>query len=159
MDLSKGSFTLVNNVVALNGTKGASGSDLGGIKLSSATKVTFYNNTVADNEAKTGKAGGVICDSSADTLINSILWGNGTTQYLACTINHSDVQGGATGGTGNINKDPLFDAAYKPKTTPTVSPCIDAGDKTGLSAVTVLDRLGNGRIKGTQVDMGAYEVK
>ena len=161
VDLSKGSFVVVNNVVTDNGKSGASGSGFGGFQFAPGSgTIMFWNNTVAENVAKTKEISGVVCSAVTDTLNNSIAWNSlfSTTDkvYQGCTFAHSNVQGGAT-GTGNLNKDPLFETDYKLKTT---SPCIDQGDTTGLAAVTTIDHQGQARVSSSgKVDMGAFEAK
>ena len=155
LKLSDGTFVVVNNVIADNGS---SSSSLGGVMLTPSGSVTFYNNTIVNNSAKAAEYSGVSCMAFKTPLVNTIVWSTtyapGQKLYFGCNFEYSDVHGGAT-GTGNINQDPLLDSRYEPKST---SPCIDAGT-TVPTNVTVIDIIGTARKKGGGVDMGAYEVK
>ena len=100
-------------------------------------------------------------------------------------FDHCDIQGGLAGFggpgaganytsgnyTNNIDSNPLFvnpsagagngynglTADWSLQFTPTISPCINTGDTTGVSnLLPVLDLAGNPRINGI-IDMGAYE--
>jgi len=138
-----------------NGKSGGSGTPLGGFNINAATALTFTNNTVAENYAKTGAAPGVICSNSSEALTNCILWGNNLgvgTQVNTCTITYSDVQGGLA-GTGNIDIDPLFTGTYAPAATA----CFNAGQST--AGLGVIDITNGPRLKGTKVDLGAFEVQ
>ena len=154
-DLNKGTFIVVNNLVTNNGTKGTGGTSLGGFNINAAASLTFTSNTVADNEALTGTAAGVICTSSSYSLQNSIIWGNigDSSQVLTCTFTYSDVEG-STGGTGNVDVNPTFDTAYKPG----APACFNSGNSSA-AGLGKLDLAGGVRIKGTKIDMGAYEVQ
>ena len=164
--LSGGSYTVVNNLVAQNGymISTSAGSTMGGLKLSpcSSCSAVVVNNTVVDNECSGYFASGIICSSSSIVVKNSILWISSFSPgglYSACSFTHSDVKvfvGKPPSGAGNISKDPKLDSTHKPGTG---SPCVDAGDKSAISALSTIDFAGNGRIKGTNADMGAYEVK
>lgn len=151
--LQNGDLTLVNNVVAKNGDNAPGGSSFGGIDLSGATKLTFVNNTVAYNNSLSSGKAGVVC-SSAHTLNNSIVWANSPgAQLSSCKAAYSDVQG-STSGTGNINVDPKLTALFKPQEPK----CFNSGlsSATGVSSIDLANGL---RLKGSAVDMGAYEIK
>ena len=102
------------------------------------------------------------------SLSNCIVWGNsnanGQIRNSAATptYNYCDIEGGVTGGTGNINTDPTFVSMPAHADAPTTagdlhlyrnSPCIDSG--SGNVAGTDLD--GEARTQNGTVDMGAYE--
>jgi hypothetical protein len=160
VSLINGAFTVVNNVVALNGS---AASALGGVKLDPGANgsVVFANDTVVENTASgAADAAGVTCAGMAGTtLVNVIVWGNlGSVAYKSCSFDHSDVEGGAIGGTKNLNVKPLLDpTTYAPATTPSPSPCIDQG--TDTRSVTAIDLMNTDRLKGSGVDLGAYEVQ
>jgi putative cofactor-binding repeat protein len=78
---------------------------------------------------------GIRCDSNV-TIVNSVLWHNGTAEIVGSpTVTYSNIEGGYAGA-GNINADPLFIkgprgihylsqiAAGQSED----SPCVDAGD-------------------------------
>jgi len=111
-------------------------------------------------------------------LTNCILWGNsvnGSADQLAQIaggspiVNYCCVQGWTdeSGGTGNMNCDPLFaDANGDDEIFGTEddnlhlspnSPCIDIGDTTAVPPWVALDLDANPRIAHGIVDMGAHE--
>jgi hypothetical protein len=153
--LDSGTFVVVNNLVVNNGQGGTTGSGVGGFDLNTGggtNTVTFVNNTVADNSALNGAASSINC-SSPYNVSNSIIWGITDPQISSCTVSHSDVLGGATGGT-NIDTDPNFDMDYKPQ----AAACHDSGDDNAAD-ISKIDLNSEKRIQGSQVDMGAYEIK
>ena len=157
VSLGNGAFTLVNDVIYGNGAAGAAGSDVGGVGLSSVQgALVFANNTVADNLAKTGVAAGISCAGSADTVRNSIVWGNlGGSQFLGCSFEYSTVQGAsAPAGTGNLNVDCNLSATYRPQ----AAGCFNVGSNTA-AGVGAIDRANDARVKGNTIDLGAYEVQ
>jgi hypothetical protein len=116
--------------------------------------VSFVNNTVASNKAAAGTPAGVICSSSSYVLKNSILSGNGATQYGLCTFDHSNISSPPPGSlppgaTGDDCGLVLFQPAKGSK-------CTNAGLGTGISE---LDLPGTLRVKSSPVDLGAYEVE
>ena len=134
---------------------------------------TVTNCTFSGNSAQWG-GGMANGEYSNQTVTNCILWGNSWPQInedwtSSTMVSYSDVQGGWP-GTGNINANPLFlntsndDLHLLP-----TSPCIDAGDNTGVPAGVTTDLDGNPRFvdqpevpdtgNGTApiVDMGVYE--
>lgn len=128
--------------------------------------------------------GGGSSGNSNPSFKNSIIWGNsaanGSPQFLilgsasfSATYTDVDLAGqippnvlsGAV--TGNIQSDPLFVSLLQPSGADNTwmsaddglrvqsnSPCIDAGDNTGVWAT---DLIGEVRILNSTVDMGAYE--
>ena|GEM_PF-4093732 len=149
------------------------------------TNCTFYGNTAVNY-------GGGICIWDIDytlTLNNCIIWNNsdsGGMDQSAQVHNQSSTLvvsycciNGWTGGTGNIDADPLFMDVNGIDTVPgTVddnflllpgSPCIDAGNNDAVPGDVVYDFAGNLRFcddpdtydtgNGTPpiVDMGVYE--
>jgi hypothetical protein len=111
------------------------------------------------------------------TIVNSVLWGDGSTQIVASSspvvpnsvvVAFSDIAGGHEGiqGTedsivwleGNINLDPLFrDAGASDYQLSPGSPCIDAGTAFfEWDGVTFLD-LSPDQYIGPAPDMGAFE--
>jgi len=150
--LSDGAFVVVNNVVVDNGT--VSSAVIGGLSLSptASTGNTLYNNTIANNGGSHIPTGGAVKCLTSVAIANSILYSNGSSPNLGCSFTYSDVEGGAT-GTGNINTNPTFTATFVPQE----AACFNSG--TATTGVTIIDITGGPRLKGSAVDMGAYEVQ
>ena len=144
------STTLVNNLVYAS---------LTGIAVKDGAVSRIVNNTVADNLHgiwlygwHQGEGGG------SATVVNSIVWGNGTALELdalsAITVTYSDVEG-SWPGEGNINADPLFRAPqsgiYRLLED---SPCVDTGTPLGAPDE---DIWGIYRPHGEGYDRGAHE--
>jgi len=130
---------------------GNSGGNGGGSYNGGLNNCTFVGN-------RSSSYGGGSCDS---TLNNCIVWGNtcdlgvahncsgGTFRYS----NTSPLQS----GTGNVSVDPLFQDTVNSNYLLRVgSPCINTGSDAFVVGTT--DLLGNPRILGGRVDMGAYEM-
>jgi fibronectin-binding autotransporter adhesin len=135
------------------------------------TNLSFMNCSFSGNQINFGALltndGNSTCN-----MRNSILWGNAFGQGLILntnnstdTIMHSVVEGGYTGA-GNINTDPQFlsmpPTSAAPFTTGSYrlqhcSPAINTGNNSYLSAADTTDITGQGRIRETLVDRGAYE--
>ena len=149
--------------------------------------ITLSSCTIADNVAPHGKAIASVVWGSPITekikITNCILYNGGTEVHSnntsIVTITYSDVKGGAA-GIGNINKNPKFVKAgnrgvggqwingnYRLLSS---SPCLGKGNRNKRPADTYdLDEDGNvierlpvdldktTRVKGSQIDMGAYE--
>jgi hypothetical protein len=166
------SLTMTNCTVVGN-YAGQSG---GGVFLSVDSSASITNCTFVGNQSGgAGSVGGLHVVGNAPNVDNCIFWDNALAQLahpILSQVNHNAVQGGWTGGSGNISLDastnpPQFldpdglDDAYG---TPdddlrlaAGSPCVDAGDNSVVTAATDLD--GNTRVVGDAVDMGAYELQ
>ncbi len=126
------------------------------VKISGSNTSTLSNNTIANN------SGYGIRKSSGNpdpTIINSILWGNGTELHSSFNddITYSCIEGWSLGGTGNISGDPDFvNATSDNYHLDPNSPCIDAGDAGGDYSGQ-LDIDGEARVQGANVNMGADE--
>jgi hypothetical protein len=152
-----------NNVIVDNqATRG------GGITIANylGEPSVLINNTIAGNTATTYGAG-LYINSAKANVFNTIIWGNTAPSGASIhriestlSVKYSDVQGSTLWpGEGNINQDPMFaDSIKNPFALSEGSPCIDKGipDTTGLNLDTI-DIIGNQRIWGARVDMGAYE--
>ncbi len=121
----------------------------GGIYCDSSNP-SLENVTISENNAG-WYGGGILCyDNSSPSLINSIMWNDFPEEISidissSVTVSYSDIQG-VSGGTGNINSDPLFiNAANGDFHLQSTSPCIDTGDPASS-----LDP------DGTIADMGAF---
>ncbi len=148
----------------------------GGMANVNGSNPTVTNCRFSENWAH-GHGGGMAnFSNSSPTVTNSILWGNVPDQSSGAPmeVNYSIVQGGwgGAGGTGVLDADALFvDADNDDFRLSPDSPCIDAGDNTGLPEGTTTDLDGNPRFVDDPttpdtgnpdgvhpiVDMGAYE--
>ncbi len=146
----------------------------GGINCSKSGLI-LGNVSMSQNMALYGGAIYMV-QSSAMSLVNSILWNNTTDEIYSgggkngISISYSDILGGEEGiGTqsddvlqwldGNINTDPLFvGSGEHPYMLTAISPCRNAGtpDTTGLF-IPLNDLAGGPRIWEDRIDMGAYE--
>ncbi len=154
---------------------GNNASNGGGGMLNYTSAPSLSNVTFSSNNASNG--GGMYNYISSFPIIkNSIFWGNKTGSTTvssiegdAANVTYSDVEqtSGIYAGTGNINQDPLFVNAANPAGADGIfgtaddglalthcSPALNAGNNAG---VTTTDIVGNPRIFGGTVDMGAYE--
>jgi len=135
------------------------------------------NVTISDNSSLMG--GGIGTMLGGPRITNSIVWNNGPEEIYgidhvnglpAITITNSDIEGGEAGinfenGTiswleGNLESEPQFiNSGDHPYSLSNDSPCIDAGTLTLVQGYQLpeFDILGNQRIYGDMVDMGAYE--
>jgi len=166
-----GTNTLTNNKVSGN----QADLDGGGIYTLFGTN-TLINNTVSGNQASFF-GGGIFTLFGTNTLINNIIWGNNTGLFnfnnsSTLTANNNIIQGGFANGTGNLDEDPLF-VNLLPAGLNTggdyrlqlASPAVDIGNNTSYTAATGIapgsdfDIVGNDRLIGTTIDMGAFELK
>ncbi|MFW6103435.1 MAG: choice-of-anchor Q domain-containing protein [Bacteroidota bacterium] len=126
--------------------------------------------------------GGIYNGSNTPVVINCILWNNrarndGDQVFnwdASPTFTYCDIEGGSEAFANrentnityqhNLDADPLFVSGINPVDGPTTagnfhlqegSPCIDAGTNDPVKVSVDLDL--NDRIKGSAVDMGAYE--
>jgi hypothetical protein len=159
----------INNIVGNN--KAVTG---GGISLF-ATMPEFTSLTLSDNKADSA-GGGIFCNRSAPSLINSILFGNTKNQvYLTGesrpSFKYCDIESGPSG----VIKDSTCKVSFvyanlnnaPPKFSgPGVgdysllkgSECIDAGipDTSSLKLPSI-DHSGKNRIVNNRIDIGALE--
>jgi hypothetical protein len=136
----------------------------GGIAGGSATRCRIWHNTAArgagvestvlenctvyGNTASSSGGGYTFFSATANTIHNSILWGNlpDTIDSMGPqpTVTYSDIEGGYL-GTGNIVVDPLL---WAPLTgdfhLKAGSPCIDTGDPSQMDP------------DNSRIDMGVY---
>jgi predicted outer membrane repeat protein len=162
---TRGSTTFVNCLFSGNRAEG-----IGGAVYADAGRVTLHSSTVVGNVADYGDNpfGG-----SDFWVINSIVWGNGTTRITSnYTITYSTIDF-AYAGVGNLSKadggilDPAFGGSFR---LSDASGCLDVGDNNRLptdkldldedgdtSEVISVDLDGLPRVHRDRVDMGAFE--
>ena len=123
----------------------------------------IINNTISSNGGT--KGGGIyVGDYSAPTMLNTIIWGNGTQEIElehatkgTIYVTYSDVKGGWP-GEGNIDADPLFvDPDSGDYHLSDCSPCIGAGIMTPDVPDTDIDGNPRPNPPDSNPDMGAYE--
>ncbi|MCH8217366.1 MAG: right-handed parallel beta-helix repeat-containing protein [Planctomycetes bacterium] len=160
-----GTATIINCTVSGNSTAG------GGI--GAGIEVGGESNLILKNCVLWGNTSGGISDRRAQIT-------HGLQSAQVPDISHSCVQGGWDEGIGNIDLDPLFRDADGPDNIigtadddlrlTGFSPCIDTGDNVSLPADSAdldgdgdtaeaipIDLKGNQRVRGSWIDMGAYE--
>ncbi len=145
------STTLVNNLVYASRE---------GIVVEDGAVSRIVNNTVADNQLGIGLHKNHEKNGGFATLVNSIVWGNGTALEVrdesVVTVTYSDVEDGWH-GEGNINAAPMFRAPqsgdYRLREG---SPCVDAGTPVGVPDE---DIRGDPRPFGRGYDQGAHEYR
>jgi hypothetical protein len=130
------------------------------------TYQVIVNNTISGNSADFGGGfyGGT---GTTSILLNNIIWGDSSLTGEIFSIgnieaHYSNIDGGWSGGTGNINLDPMFvDTLYH---LSDASPCIGAGgDSVDVGGTwyrsVASDFGGNPRPMplGSAPDMGAWE--
>ena len=105
-------------------------------------------------------AGGL--EGSLPTVINSIVFANipdsvhASGGFAGMVVDHSAIEGGWP-GTGNLALDPHFlNPAAGDYRLVYDSPCIDAG-LLGVPGTPLFDILGNARVHGASIDIGAAE--
>lgn len=148
--------------------------------------IDFINNTVVANQAGDHGGGlelWLSFDSTVANLYNNIFWGNSSTNpgydmyidndyndnYLAsvCNVYNNNFNQSGLGtyvtspftiNSSNLNnKDPLFAGEWQGNYMLTSSsPCQNTGNNNAPS-LPAIDLMGNVRIQGGTVDMGAYE--
>ena len=122
-----------------------------GILSRSFENTAIINNTIIGNEID-----GINCYYTDVTILNTILWDNGSQgidlDYSSATVYYSDVQGGWE-GIGNIDADPIVvDAENADYHLSDSSPCIGTGTSEGAPLEDI-----EGNPRGTPPDIGAYE--
>lgn len=148
---------LRNVLFAGNSVAGAPTADHGsGLYTAAGGSVLMENCTVTANTL-----GGIRCDGSPFTLLNSIVWGNGTYDLSGTftSVRFSDVgTAGYAGVNDNISANPTFkDTAKGDYRLLPGSPAVNKGQsQTWMDDAVDLD--GNSRISMAGVDIGCYEL-
>jgi len=153
---SLSSTILINNIFYKNHI---------GITYGGESDISLINNTICSNTEF-----GIKCLSSSSStnlsIINTIIWNNGTgIQFRPSTnqISHSLLQDdtfpefGIDLGNNLLGQNPLFvDEELEDFRLKSNSPCIDVGNGD-IEFICEKDFLGNPRISGNQIDIGALE--
>ena len=117
-----------------------------------ATGGAAFNSTIADNTATTS-AGGAICSGE---MVNNIIYYNTAPTDQNITISGGTFIYGCTtpakSGTGNISNDPEFLQDYGIDLS---SPCAEAALELDWMSWSK-DITGEPRLRGNEIDMGAY---
>jgi len=147
-----GDVAFVNGSFSANTAKALGGA----IQFTQTTHGSFTNCSFAENHSENGAGAIQTADSSRAVITNTILWGDGKTEFLGQeTVRYSCVKGGAD-GEGNTADDPKYaDTETHDLHIKLGSPCIDKGDRNAI--VINQDQDGRDRIIGTAPDIGAYE--
>lgn len=155
---------LIKNTLIANNTA-ADGGAIYNVAWGQASKPSLVNCTVYGNAATDVNAYIITNnDSCATSIYNGILYGsNDNIAGSGTTITYSIVQGNTVyPGTGNSNADPLFnDETNGDFALQTNSPAINAGNNAAYSLAGDMnidtDLVGNPRVYGNIIDMGAIE--
>jgi predicted outer membrane repeat protein len=195
IDATYSSTSVVNryitNCIFKDNTAGSGGGIYKSDRTLYITNCLFMSNSADSGGGIYGSANITNCTSvwdSADegaffkatggTLSNSIVWYSDNPLYVPIVmptsrsgsndaVNYSNIQGGWSGGYGNINADPLFLDPLGPDNVAgtgdedlrlaPLSPSINSGDPSYTAEPNETDFDGNQRVFGGRVDMGIYE--
>ncbi|GFE68871.1 choice-of-anchor Q domain-containing protein [Chroococcus sp. FPU101] len=157
--------------------RNVSGGNGGGI-FTTATNANIINSTFSNNVAQSnvdptnpnsGGGGirlGSILNRGFVVVSNNIFWGNQAPlpqnsqiiSQITGQINNNLVQGGYADGSSNLDADPVFvDAASGNLALQGNSPAINRGNNGAVPTTLINDIVGNPRISGGVIDLGAYE--
>ncbi len=167
MYITGSDLTIANSLFNDNLASDGSGTGFGGALFLVVSDPDLINDSFGDNTADTD-GGGIYNDAlsggSHPAIVNSILWNNvdagGTNNESANmhsagsstpVVTYTDW-GGHTGGTGNLNSNPLWGTNYHPAG---LSIVVNNGDNASVHGSYDLD--GENRIRQNTVDMGAFE--
>lgn len=154
----------LRNCLIADNTGGGGIVSAGGVFISAGV---LENCTIANNTcSRDSRAGGLEADGST-VVYNSIVYGNtgsastpSYSNYTGCAAVYHSCLAPAWTGTGhdNLAADPLFTnamgTAYYLQET---SPCRDAGTNRTWAGELSFDAIGNPRVSGDRLDIGAVE--
>jgi hypothetical protein len=156
---NSGSSPVLTNVMIVGNN-----ANYGSAFCNSSSSPILTNVTISENTASS--LGGVFYDfSSAPVIYNSIIWNNENDSSSGSATYYYSLVGGS-GGSNNWNSNYGYDGGNNLDVNPLFisttnfslqagSPSVNAGNNTYNT--TVIDLLGNPRIQGGTIDMGAYE--
>ncbi len=162
------SFRMENNIFSMNYSQYGGGIYIEGPPVQ-GTEQLIINNTIFDNNATTG--GGLQLSNGANAVIlNNIFWGDIAASgkeislsFSTGNINYCNIEGGWSGGIGNINADPQF-VLPRIDSLQSSSPCIGAGRDTMtiggmMFAAPIVDIHGHTRkhTSNSQPDIGVED--
>ncbi|MFT5734992.1 MAG: hypothetical protein ACJA2W_001951 [Planctomycetota bacterium] len=173
---STSNATVMNSVFVGNTATGSSGG--GAFWVGSGGSTRIVNCTIVGNSSTNQNQGGIRAQGATVNASNCILWDNegpGGAQSAAnqvngaANVNYSIVEGGFTGGTGNLATDPSFvNLGGGDFRLALPSPAVDAGNGNALlagfpadfdGARRTFDEAGTANTgAGAPVDMGAFEL-
>ncbi|MEZ5082972.1 MAG: T9SS type A sorting domain-containing protein [Bacteroidales bacterium] len=118
-----GSFSIKNSIISHNELLTGYLLRGGGIDCYNlTTQSNIENSTIAYNSHE-----GLNFEDGTNNVINTIVWGNNSSQISGSAIvTYSDIQDGFSGD-GNINLNPIFNSDTDLHIVPG-SPCVDAGN-------------------------------
>jgi predicted outer membrane repeat protein len=153
--------TFINCVVAGNTAKYG-----GGIYASSSTE--FINCTVTQNNASNTDAGGGISCEDNCSITNTILYNNksnavennidnylGTSTFSYCAVEDGNSLVGTNNNIG-LSATPFAHTGEDSLSIYKGSVCENAGTTSGITVLSE-DIIGNNRVSGSSIDIGAYE--
>ncbi|MBK8022474.1 MAG: hypothetical protein IPK19_13865 [Chloroflexi bacterium] len=159
---SNHTLTLINSLLVANYSTGTSGTS-GALRIGSpSSSATIVNSTIAWNTSAEAGRGGLWIEAGAVHLRNSILTDNGTGNCLRTggTVNaqNSLIQTGLTcvNGTNLFNRTGAA-GLNADLTLSSTSVAVDSGSSALVPPGVTTDLAGSPRIRGSRVDMGAYE--
>jgi len=161
---ARGNYVFSNLLIANTTDVGTENGDMA-MTIGGNMDVLINNATIAYNQ---GTRAMTIGQGAVVNVYNSVLANNGSiTGAGTLAIGYSLIEGGVlcdvVWGEGNIDLYPNFDWEYAgaadwPYQLMPTSPCVDAGTASVPDYVwPAVDLLGNARVVGETVDMGAYE--
>jgi len=168
-----------SNMILINALLSNNDSSLRGSTICSSNSFSSLINVTLSESNISERSNIIFCSSSELNLVNCILW-NELLNEIYCdslgfqnviNISYTDLDGSETGIitqnnavvnwlNGNIDENPIFDNfGNYPFAILENSPCINAGtlDLPGGIELPEYDLVGNPRIYGETIDMGAYE--
>ncbi|MEM9491691.1 MAG: choice-of-anchor Q domain-containing protein, partial [Myxococcota bacterium] len=168
---SSSPFSLINNIIHMNGTSGSGGSEVGGLLFLAAASGSMHFNTIVDNTLSVPTGRGARCNTDKPGVINAshnLVQGSSNADLdqlagVGCAWTYSavgtpDIEGVPDGN--NIDADCMPNPAMNGQ-LPAESPCIDGGAAASpaVDPPVDIDILGNPRPSGSNYDIGVFEAQ